>query len=260
MDIFFFLKKVVARFCDPLTATMLVAVVVIAIMTVKAEWTGYRGYAAVAIFGILWVLSTPIFSHLILTPLERDKSIPVYLPEKDHADVIVVLGCGHTENTNLPLSSRYQSCSIRRVVHALMLKEETGLPIAFSGGVMPGNDESEGDYNIKLALSMGMSSDGLSTCAGTSVDTASEARLLSTEMAGKKLVLVTSAAHMPRTYDYFIKEGFDVFPSPTDHSLVFESLNYKNPNLYIPDRKSLAKTYVAFYEYAGLFSQRVFGE
>ena len=260
MDIFFFLKKVVARFCDPLTGIMFFGLLIFLLLSIKPGWAEHRTTVCAIFFATLWVLSTPVVSHLLLVPLERHDVFAAYDHEKDSADVIVVLGCGHTETESLPLSSRYQSCSMRRVVHALMLKEETGLPVAFSGGVMPDKRVSEGEYNMKLALALGVAPDALSTCADGSVDTASEAKLLSDEMKGKKLVLVTSAAHMRRSYDYFQKEGLTIFASPTDHLLHFEALNHWNVNLYIPDRKSLAKTYVAFYEYAGLLSQRFFGE
>lgn len=260
MDYFYIFKKVVARFCDPLTLILVLSTVLVLIMSLRSGWQPYRTHVFFTSMFLLWLSSTPIVSHLLLYPLEKGANDASFRVGKDDADAILVLGCGHREVKSLPLSSRYKECSLKRVVHAYLLHQETGLPIYFSGGVLIGNRHSEAEYNHNLATLLGLNENKGFMIADTSEDTASEAMLLTESFAGKKIVLVTSAAHMVRSKHYMEQAGIEVLTSPTDHKITFMEINYSHINAYLPNKSALEQTNVALYEYLGMFSQRVFGK
>ena len=260
MDYFFWLKKVIARACDPLTLLAVGTIIVFVVMSLKQEWQQFRLQVIGAVIVVVWLLSTPLVSHFLLYSLESEAGHVQFNLSGENVAGIVVLGCGHREEESLPLSSRYKECSLRRVVHAYLLHRETGIPMYFSGGVMPGNSHSEAEYNRKLALSLGADDASAIVVADESVDTASEAIMLSGTFTNKTVALVTSAAHMSRSRNYLESVGIDVITSPTDNQITFMAINYMNVGTYLPSKSGLKHTYIAFYEYAGLISQRIFGK
>ena len=260
MDYFYVFKKLVARFCDPLTLILVSTMVLVVVTSLKADWVSYRIHILGAAFIFLWLASTPAISHLLLFPLEKEAQEDAFDPNENNADAILVLGCGHREVDALPLSSRYKECSLTRVVHAHLLHNETGLPVYFSGGVLIGNKHSEADYNHHLATLLGLKEDKGFVVADTSEDTSSEAHLLADVFSGKSIVLVTSAAHMARSKKYMEDAGVKVLASPTDHKITFMEINYRHINAYLPNKNALTQTNVALYEYLGMFSQRLFGK
>jgi len=66
---------------------------------------------------------------------------------------------------------------------------------------------------------------------------------------GNKIILVTSAFHMPRARVLFEKEGFEVIPYPVD----FKSLNPDSHTFmdYLPNGQSLAKIELGLREVMG---------
>ena len=66
---------------------------------------------------------------------------------------------------------------------------------------------------------------------------------------GNKIILVTSAFHMPRAQRLFEKEGLWVVPYPVDFkSLTTDSVTFMD---YLPNAGSLAKTELGLRELIG---------
>ena len=66
---------------------------------------------------------------------------------------------------------------------------------------------------------------------------------------GNKIILVTSAFHMPRAQMLFEKEGLEVVPYPVDFkSLTTDSVTFMD---YLPNGQSLAKTDMGMRELIG---------
>jgi uncharacterized SAM-binding protein YcdF (DUF218 family) len=252
---FFWFKKWVGVFTDPLTTICIFALVTAVIFALLPNrFKVWRYPAFMCTFGVLWMLSTPAVSFLLMAPIEDAGRTGVFDFPVMEADVIVVLGCGHIESDYVPLSSRYQNCSMRRVVHAILLHRETGLPIVFSGGKMPGTRYSEAHFNRNLALQLGVYIENTVLSSGA-IDTAGEAIVLAKTWKGKGIVLVTTASHMRRAMTYMTRAGMRVHPSPTDHSVKVRDLNFVSAYAYLPRWSGLKRTGSAVYERLGLLSQ-----
>jgi uncharacterized SAM-binding protein YcdF (DUF218 family) len=253
-DLFFLVKKWIALFTDPLTLICLLTLVfAISFKLLPLKFKKHRYKAFLFCFVLLWALSTPLLSGFLMKPIETRALIDLYDGEGD-ADAIVVLGCGHTENEALPLSSRYQSCSMMRVIHAIHLHNNHDLPIYFSGGVMPGKRESEAGFNATLALSLGVASESINVIEGA-VDTASESVTLKHALQNFKVVLVTSASHMWRARRYLEREGLDSYASPTDFINRVQGSGVGSYYAYLPRWRGLRRSSKAIYEYLALTSQ-----
>ena len=80
-------------------------------------------------------------------------------------------------------------------------------------------------------------------------NTADEAAAVKKMALGNKIILVTSAFHMPRAQMLFEKEGLEVVPYPVDFkSLTTDSLTFMD---YLPNAASLAKTELGLRELMG---------
>ena len=80
-------------------------------------------------------------------------------------------------------------------------------------------------------------------------NTADEAIAVKNVALGNKIILVTSAFHMPRAQMLFEKEGFEVALYPVDFkSLTTDSLTFMD---YLPNAGSLAQTELGMRELMG---------
>jgi uncharacterized SAM-binding protein YcdF (DUF218 family) len=75
----------------------------------------------------------------------------------------------------------------------------------------------------------------------------------------QRIILVTSAQHMPRSVAFFESQGFSVIPAPTDYSITQEEWQrISHPDLatvlvnLLPDAGNLATTTSSLKEYLGL--------
>jgi uncharacterized SAM-binding protein YcdF (DUF218 family) len=75
----------------------------------------------------------------------------------------------------------------------------------------------------------------------------------------KRILLVTSAMHMPRAYRVFDGQSIEVLPAPTDYRVTDQDWGYYlqiNPGVLLlnllPDTESLHLTTLAIKEYVGL--------
>jgi len=86
-------------------------------------------------------------------------------------------------------------------------------------------------------------------CKRPVANTADEATAVKKMALGNKIILVTSAFHMPRAQRLFEKEGFKVVLYPVNFkSLTTDSLTFMN---YLPNARSLAKTELGLMELMG---------
>ncbi|HEX7555377.1 MAG TPA: YdcF family protein, partial [Leptolinea sp.] len=82
----------------------------------------------------------------------------------------------------------------------------------------------------------------------------------------KKIILVTSAMHMPRAVTLFEKQGLEVLPSPTDFTITEDGWNRTfSPNLetfiinILPNSSAMGLTTNVLKEYIGLVTYQVQG-
>jgi uncharacterized SAM-binding protein YcdF (DUF218 family) len=169
---------------------------------------------------LVLVLSSPLVGSRLLRTLEDDFAIlaPQALPT---ADAIVVLG-GMTAPLIAPRVDVDVTGSFDRLLHGLRLFRAGKAPhIVLSGGVMAklvGSTVSEARRLRQLALEYGVPPAALllEERSRTTRENAVYTQELLQQQGLKRILLVTSAAHMRRAVGVFRAVGIDVVPAPTD--------------------------------------------
>jgi len=253
----FYFGKLATRIFGPLGLVLL-------LMTI-ALWL-YRGRAlgrwalALGIL-ILWPLSTPFVSQSLLRGLENQ--VPGYTVENaPQAQAVIVLGgFMHTANAAHPHGEFNEAAD--RLMQAFRLYRAGKAPlILVSGGDVPMfgkgiQTESESARSILEEWGVPESAILVET---RSKDTEENARFSRELLAPKgihRVLLVTSASHMPRAFASFRKLGLDVLPCPTDYLTGWPTGDL--PFQFLPEPDALNDSARALREYIGLLVYRLRG-
>jgi uncharacterized SAM-binding protein YcdF (DUF218 family) len=181
------------------------------------------------------------------------------------ADVIVVLG-GGTDIQQYPRPMVEVNGAGDRMIYAARLyKDGVADEIILSGGTIEWQGEAETTPARDMAdlmLFFGVPEDAL-ILQGGSINTAEDADFsaqIIKENDWQKVVLVTSALHMPRSVDLFNRLGIPVIPAPTDFVITDQawmdlfSPRWENVLINLmPTASSLKSTTSASKEYIGMF-------
>jgi uncharacterized SAM-binding protein YcdF (DUF218 family) len=210
---------------------------------------------------ILYLSSNRWVSYIFARSLEWR-----YLPLNPvpQADAIVVLG-GATESEQYPRPTVEVNAAGDRVLYAAKLYKEGKAPvILLSGGSitwMSGRSSTPASEMAQVLELIGISGDAV-WLQPKSQNTYEDA-LFSSQMLKEKgitrVLLVTSAMHMPRSVALFQHDGIEVIPAPTDYTVTEPgmanagsfSLESFLVNL-LPNTSSLSLTTNVLKEYFGL--------
>lgn len=252
----FLLKKIVSSLFQPLSIVLvlLVSGLMLLWMTKKKN----LGKIFITLGTILLLLSSYGFlADQLVVSLENR-----YLPLLDVKNIhnskdikwIVVLGGGALPDPRLPLSSHLGPISLTRLLEGVRLHRQLpGSRLILSGGAAFQN-APESETLAKTALLMGVSENNV-VRENKSLDTADQAKLISSIVGHNQFILVTSAIHMPRSIALFHKFGMDPIPAPTNYIVVNQS--HIHPQAFFPGSGSLGKMEAAIHEYLGLIWIRV---
>jgi len=205
-----------------------------------------------ALAACMWVVSSRIFSDALLRPLEYAYDAPA-LPA---GDVVVVLGGGaYAAPQVFSAGERLQSGSLERMSAAALLHKRTGLPVMVSAGAVF-SSIAEADAAAAYLEERGVPA-GAIIKEGEARDTYESAvytRRLCLQRGYKKIILLTSAAHMPRAVYSFKKAGFsEISPFPVSRTAVKGEKTYFRD--FLPGNFSAASR--ALNEYVGLLFYRL---
>lgn len=243
----FVAKKIITLLLMPLPLLLLMGMIGLLLL-----WFSRRQHAGKALVGLaiilLAVASSPWAASRLLAPLERQ--FPPILARQPATEYIVVLGGGHVSEQGLPVSSRLNSASLARIAEGIRLyRLHPGSRLLLSGGPVF-DPEAEAATMQAAALILGGVPAQDITQEGTSRDTAEQAHLLAPLLKGKRFLLVTSAAHLPRAMALFRQQGLAPVAAPTDYQVKRGQLH--GPGRYFPGAAALRKTEIALHEYLGL--------
>lgn len=230
---FVFLSKFVPLFLYPVGIISLLLVTAL-VLHRRPRWM--KPLVAAALI-LLLLSSNRIVSTSLVRSLEWQYFPPNPVPS---ADVIVVLG-GGTDSAQPPRSMVEVNGAGDRVLYALALYKKGIAPhLLLSGGTIdwlesrattPASEMSD------LLQLMGVPSEALwlqPRSKNTAEDAVFSAQMLHEKFPNTpapRVLLVTSAAHMPRSVLLFHQAGIDVIPAPTDYSVTEASWN----ELFRPD-------------------------
>ena len=202
---------------------------------------------------ILFFLSTKPLSELLLYSLERQYSVPSE-EVLSNLDIVIVLGGGMYIPGGFRTCSELSGPAYSRLVNGVrVFKQSSAEMLALSGGSSEDCIESEAEVMKALALELGVPEDRIiieMNSHNTMENGAELAKLISSGKA-KRIGLVTSALHMPRSVRVFHK----LFPNdmvvafPVDHLF---SPRWGDLGSYIPSSDTLRKSNCAIHEWIGM--------
>jgi len=177
--------------------------------------------------GVLYILSTPIFSNNFFKLVEGSGHNDYRKPISaiDSADAIVVLS-GMLEINEVGDSTYIEWGDPDRFFGGIALfKAGKAQKLIFTGGKMPWDKakKTEGEVLKEYAISNGIPSKKILVTKDVE-NTADEAVAVKELISpSKKIILVTSAFHMYRAQRLFEKQGFIVIPYKVDYKTAEES-------------------------------------
>lgn len=260
---FLYLSKLLPLFFYPLGLACVLMVVTLVVMWKRPRW------AAAAIAGALIVLligSNGWVSRSLVRSLEGQNIPPGELP---NAEAIIVLG-GATKSAIPPRPSVDLSEEGDRILYAAQLYKRSLAPLVIvSGGRIywRGRGPSESADMAAIMMQMGVPAsailqepDSLNT-----YENALNVKKILDSRGIHRVLLVTSAIHMPRSLLIFQRQGIAAIPAPTD----FLVTNNDLPQLQsspqatlldvLPDADRLQQFTRALKEYVGLVVYRLRG-
>jgi len=254
---FVYLSKLLPLFIYPLGLACILLILVL-ILEKRRQWR--RGLLITALV-LLWLASNRWVSFSLARSLEWQNLPPIPMPQ---AEVIVLLG-GGTESADYPRPMTEVNGAGDRVLYAAKLYKEGFAPnILVSGGNLEFS-ESRGDTPAaemtELLILTGVPNEVIwqqPNSENTYEDALYSAEILK-EKDVHRIILVTSAIHMPRSVALFEQQGIEVVPAPVDFTVTEQNWHSTfKPGadevlIYLlPNASSLGLTTNALKEYLGL--------
>lgn len=211
---------------------------------------------------VLYVCSTHLVAGLLLRALESGYP-PTALDQVEKADAVVVLS-GMFTSAPAP---GCQGClpnlneSNERLEGGIQLWQRHRAPyLVFTGGHIPWErqPEVEGALAKRVAEARGVSGDHIliTTEVGNTADESHAVAALMRQRAWGKIILVTSAGHMPRAARLFRKAGVDFVPFAVDHQT--DPYGRLTPLDFLPMASALRTTEQVLRELYGIAFYAVF--
>lgn len=167
--------------------------------------------------GGLWLMSLPIVVEQAARALEREPALAEaqWTSLAQRGEVIVVLGSGREEADPAWGGDQPSVTAIERLRYAARLHRASGLPILISGGLHYGEPPSEAALMADvLQRDFGVATRWREERSRTTWENAQFSAELLREQGIRRVVLVTQAAHMPRSRWCFERAGLEVMVAP----------------------------------------------
>ena len=230
-------------------------------LSLRRRWLGFLGVA------VVWVAATPLVGNAALRWIEAgyERTLEAFAPE---ADLIVVLSAGRHPAPGPHGVSEWNDPD--RFFAGVALWEAGKAPtLVFTGGgpSRPGMP-TEGEILRDTALRLGVDPAAIVVTGrvATTIDEAEALACMVSEGAAgmpdgfagaRRILLVTSAFHLPRATRAFEWHGFEVAGFPVD----FQSTDTSGwrATMLLPSSVSLRNTELAWREFIGRVVERLRG-
>lgn len=257
---FVFLSKLLPLFVYPVgLAVMLILLALLLGWGRTPRWGGWRNLV------LLLALLCLVIGGNRWVALGLTRSLEwQYLPpdEVPHGEVIVVLS-GGTAPADYPRSMVEVDGAGDRVLHAAQLYRQGKAPhILLTGGLLDWSSHSSSPTQemAQLLEFLGVPSEALwyEPDSRNTAESAANCAVLLRQKGIQRILLVTSAFHMPRSVHLFEAQGLEVIPLPADFSITRSSEPATGVNLpalalnLFPTADNLALTTRSLKEYFGM--------
>lgn len=230
--LFFWTSKIVWLVVSPENLLVLMAIGTWILLKTGDLRNAKRWQGATAILLIVFAL-LPI-GEWILYPLEDRFTNTPALPPK--VDGIIVLGGGEDSLRSAAWSQVELSDAAERLVASMALaRRYPNAKLVFTGGNSSLVERKDRGSDVARTYYDEMGLDPmrllLETNARNTAENVSYSKALAKPRKGEAWVLITSAAHMPRSIGIFCRAGWDVIAYPVDHRAVRGDLLRISPTL-----------------------------
>lgn len=211
---FLFLSKLLPLFIYPLGLSCLLMMATLVLMWKRPRW------AAIAISFAFWVLVLGGNSWVSATLARSLEQQYVPTAELPNADAIVILG-GATRSPEPPRTwVEVNEAGDRLLYGAKLYRQQKAPVVILSGGRLDWKrtGPSESEDMAEILQTMGVPATAIiqdPTSLNTRENAVNVKRILE-EKGIRRILLVTSALHMPRSILIFQRLGIDPIPAPTD--------------------------------------------
>jgi uncharacterized SAM-binding protein YcdF (DUF218 family) len=249
--IFFVLKKLISHIILP--PGLFVVILLLAGLFFLMRKEKLSGLILVFIGLFIYLLSIEPVKDFFILPLE-DKYKPYNENESCDKSLIVVLGGGiYDRSPDNNLKATLMPDALKRLIYGYSIFKKCGGEIAVTGGrVFKDTDIlSEAETMRDMLLLLGVENKEI-IMDTESLDTFENIKNL-TGMIDKKMypkiILVTSAYHMPRAVMLAEKMNLKVIPAPTDYKTDRTGYDFDS---FLPKMSYLEETYKALHEHIGI--------
>ena len=256
-----FLSKLLPLFIYPIGLSCILLVIAIVLILKRRSRRALIPISLALV--ILSVSSSGWFRTMLVRSLEQQ-----YLPtELEPSQAIVLLG-GATGSQLAPRPWVDITDEGDRVLHAAKLYREGKAPLIIPTGgriAWRGPGDSEASDMSQLLQTMGVPESAivLEPNALNTYENAVNVQTILNERKIENFLLVTSAAHMPRSMMIFRKLGMNPIAAPTDYTRTDLESKITGPQDFIlgllPDAEFLRDTNRAIKEYIGIWVYRLKG-
>jgi uncharacterized SAM-binding protein YcdF (DUF218 family) len=182
-------------------------------------WRAKRWPAVVALT-LLYVCGMPVTGSLLTRALES-RYQPVALSQVGTADAIVALS-GIFGPVSAPgYLPNVGEAGERLEAGIVLWQQKTANWLVFTGGRVPWNQhaEVEGERSKRVAIARGIPATRIVVTGevGNTLEESLAVANLMRQREWKRIILVTTAWHMPRAARLFRKAGVDIVPFPVDY-------------------------------------------
>lgn len=232
--------------------TLALALLALAIVLLFAGRRRTAIFVLLVTFAATWLLATPFVAQSLMYSLERQYP-PTTIDRIPTADAIVVLGGGVAPQAPPRIGPNLNDAADRFRFGA-QLYAAGKAPIVITTGVRPYTDEGQtaAAAGAGVLQAFGVPEDAI-TAPGRSVRTYTDAEIVGgiVEREGLgRVLLVTSALHMPRAMATFRSAQVRAFPAPTDFEVVESTEADTFP--WLPDGEAFWQSGRALHEYIGM--------
>lgn len=202
---------------------------------------------------ILLLLSTRPVSELLVYSLEHQYQVP-----SDEVlstlNIVAILGGGMSVPGGLRKDYDPSRAAYSRLVNGVrMFKRSSAETLALSGGSQGSGFKSEAEVLEALALELGVPDNQIvtETKSHNTMENGVNLAILLPSSQNRRIGLVTSALHMPRSMKVFRKQfpNDTIVPIPVNH---LYSPNWSDFRSYIPSPDSLVNSHCAIHEWIGM--------
>lgn len=229
---FFILSKIFAALFLPVTLFFLFLLYIFA-----RRLTGRLRRVSLVVWAIAWFCSTSFGSAFLMRPLEN-RFPAIAVQDLGKADAVVMLG-GMIDANSLRGGRPEFGGAVDRLTASLEIvfrKKADVVLISGGSGLMLQGGLREGDVLRNYLAAQGFPAEKILSEAvsrNTRENAVESGKIISARRL-QKIVLVTSAFHMPRAVACFRKAGIEVIPYPVDYRAAERS---SFPESFFPRRR-----------------------